>query len=45
MDLFTNLCPIDNFKEETPGRILAVYNSLGIDAFFLKITILENLDN
>lgn len=43
LDIFSNLCPLTSFDEQKPGKILAIYNSLPIDAFFIKITVLENL--
>lgn len=42
LDLFSNLCPTDSFAAEKSGKILAIYNALPIDAFFIKITVLEN---
>lgn len=44
LDLMVNMCPIDSFDKERIGYILPIYNSLPIDAFFLKMTILENLE-
>jgi len=45
LDLFSNLCPLASFDQQKAGKILAIYNSLPIDAFFIKITVLENLEN
>lgn len=45
LDLMSNLCSSIVLQPETKGSILAIYNSLPIDAFFIKITVLENLGN
>jgi hypothetical protein len=45
LDLLSNMCNSVLLQPETKGSILAIYNSLSIDAFFLKLTILENLNN
>jgi hypothetical protein len=45
LDLMSNLCTTILQQPEILGNILAVYNSLSIDAFFIKLTILENLNN
>lgn len=45
LDIFSNLCPTDSFGTQKSGKILAIYNALPIDAFFIKITILQNINN
>lgn len=42
LDLMTNLCNPQNSLETTPGNLMFVLNSLSIDAFFIKISVLDN---
>lgn len=45
LDLFSSLCMSTNNASENKETILPIYNSLAIDAFFLKITVLDNPTN